>query len=56
MSLDKFLWFSLKVLLVVLVIEVIAVIIYLSTDNEEEFDHYMSNPAKRVQQSQLWLG
>ena len=49
MSLDNFLWFSLKVLLVVLVIEVIAVVIYLSTDNEEEYNHYMPNPIERVQ-------
>ena len=49
MSLDNFLWFSLKVLLVVLIIEVIAVVIYLSTDNEEEYNHYMPNPIERVQ-------
>jgi len=49
MSLDKFLWFSLKVLLVVLVIEVIAVIIYLSTDNEEEYNSYLPNYNERVQ-------
>ena len=49
MSLDNFLWFSLKVLLVVLIIEVIAVLIYLSTDNEEEYNHYMPNPIERVQ-------
>jgi len=49
MSLDNFLWFSLKLLLVVLIIEVIAVVIYLSTDNEEEYNHYMPNPIERVQ-------
>ena len=49
MSLDKFLWFSLKVLLFVLIIELIAVVIYLSTDNEEEYNHYMPNPIERVQ-------
>ena len=49
MSLDNFLWFSLKVLLVVLVIEIIAVVIYLSTDNEEEYNSYMPNYIERVQ-------
>ena len=49
MSLDKFLWFSLKVLLIVLVIEIIAVVIYLSTDNEEEYNSYMPNYIERVQ-------
>ena len=49
MSLDKFLWLSLKVLLVVLVIEIIAVVIYLSTDNEEEYNSYMPNYIERVQ-------
>jgi len=57
MSLDRWMWFSLKVLMVALVIEFLIVIfIALSGDVEEEFDHYMPNPAKRVQQSQIWLG
>ena len=57
MSLDKWMWFSLKVLAAGLVIEFLIIIfIALSGDVEEEFDHYMPNPAKRVQQSQIWLG
>ena len=57
MSLDRWMWFSLKVLMVALVIEFLIVIfIALSGDVEEEFNHYMPNPAKRVQQSQIWLG
>ena len=57
MSLDRWLWFSLKVLAVVLVIEFLIIIfIALSGDVEEEYNHYMPNPAKRVQQSQIWLG
>ena len=57
MSLDRWLMFSLKALAVVLVIEFLIIIfIALSGDVEEEFDHYMPNPAKRVQQSQIWLG
>ena len=50
MSLDKFLWFSLKLLMVVLVIELLILIfIAWSGDVEEEYNHYMPNPAKRVQ-------
>ena len=50
MSLDKLMWFSLKVLAVVLVIEFLIIIfIALSGDVEEEYNHYMPNPAKRVQ-------
>ena len=50
MSLDRWLWFSLKVLAVVLVIEFLIIIfIALSGDVEEEYNHYMPNPAKRVQ-------
>ena len=57
MSLDRWLWFSLKVLAVVLVIEFLIIIfIALSGDVEEEYNHYMPNPAKRVQWSQIWLG
>jgi len=51
MSLDNWIWFSLKVLAVALVIEFIIIIfIALSGDVEEEYNHYMPNPAKRVQQ------
>ena len=50
MSLDKLMWFSLKVLCVVLIIEFLLVIfIAMSGDVEEEYNHYMPNPAKRVQ-------
>ena len=50
MSLDKFLIFSLKLLAVVLVIEFLIIIfIAMSGDVEEEYNHYMPNPAKRVQ-------
>ena len=57
MSLDKFLFFSLKLLCVALVIEFF-ILIYISWsgDVEEEYNHYMPNPAKRVQLSQIWLG
>ena len=57
MSLDRWLMFSLKVLMVALVIELLIIIfIAWGGDVEEEYNHYMPNPAKRVQQSQIWLG
>lgn len=50
MSLDKWIWFSLKVLAIALVIELLILIfIAWSGDVEEEYNHYMPNPAKRVQ-------
>ncbi len=49
MRLDKLLWFSLKVLLVVLFIEIIVVLIYLSSDNEKEYNNYLPNPIERMQ-------
>ena len=50
MSLDKFMWFSLKLLCAVLIIEFLLIVfIALSGDVEEEYNHYMPNPAKRVQ-------
>jgi hypothetical protein len=50
MSLDKFMWFSLKLLCVALIIEFFLIVfIALSGDVEEEYNHYMPNPAKRVQ-------
>ena len=49
MSLGKLLKFSLKVLFVVLFIEVIIIMIYMSSDNEEEFNNYMPNPIDRMQ-------
>jgi|TARA_R100000231_G_scaffold1735_1_gene2947 hypothetical protein len=50
MSLDRWLMFSLKVLMVALVIELLIIIfIAWSGDVEEEYNHYMPNPAKRVQ-------
>ena len=43
-------WFSLKLLCVVLIIELLIIIfIARSGDVEEEYNHYMPNPAKRVQ-------
>mgnify|MGYP003147735982 CR=1 FL=1 len=48
MSLDRWLWFSLKVLLVVLFIEIIVVLIYMSSDNEEEYNNYLPNPIDRM--------
>ena len=50
MSLDRILWFSLKLLCAVLIIEFF-ILIYIawSGDVEEEYNHYMPNPAKRVQ-------
>ena len=48
MSLDKWLWFSLKVLLVVLFIEIIVVLIYMSSDNEEEYNNYLPNPIDQL--------
>ena len=41
MSLDKFLWFSLKLLMVVLLIELILIIAIASKDNEDEFNSFM---------------
>ena len=49
MSLDKLLTLSLKILFVVLFIEVIIIMIYMSSDNEEEFNSYMPNPIDRMQ-------
>jgi len=48
MSLDKLLTLSLKILFVVLFIEVIIIMIYMSSDNEEEFNSYMPNPIDRM--------
>ena len=48
MRLDKLLWFSLKVLLVVLFIEIIVVLIYMSGDNEEEYNSYLPNPIEQL--------
>ena len=48
MRLDKLLWFSLKVLLIVLFIELIVVLIYMSSDNEEEYNNYLPNPIDRM--------
>ena len=48
MRLDKLLWFSLKVLLVVLFIEIIVVLIYMSSDNEEEYNNYLPNPIEQL--------
>tara|TARA_B100002019_G_scaffold287441_1_gene299451 strand:- start:1206 stop:1352 length:147 start_codon:yes stop_codon:yes gene_type:complete len=48
MSLDRWLWFSLKVLLVVLFIEIIVVLIYMSSDNEEEYNNYLPNPIEQL--------
>ena len=50
MSLDKVVWLSLKILMVALVLELLIVLfIALSSDVEEEYNHYIPNPAKRVQ-------
>jgi len=48
MRLDKLLWFSLKVLLIVLFIELIVVLIYMSSDNEEEYNNYLPNPIEQL--------
>ena len=48
MRLDKLLWFSLKVLLIVLFIEFIVVLIYMSSDNEEEYNNYLPNPIEQL--------
>ena len=48
MRLDKILWFSLKVLLIILFIELIVVLIYMSSDNEEEFNSYLPNPIEQL--------
>ena len=43
-------WFSFKVLAVALVIEFFLIVfIAMSGDVEEEYNHYIPNPAKRVQ-------
>ena len=47
MRLDKLLWFSLKVLLIILFIELIVVLIYMSSDNEEEYNNYLPNPIEQ---------
>lgn len=48
MRLDKLLWFSLKVLLIILFIELIVVLIYMSSDNEEEYNNYLPNPIEQL--------
>ena len=48
MRLDKLLWFSLKVLLIILFIELIVVLIYMSSDNEEEFNSYLPSPIEQL--------
>ena len=48
MRLDKLLWFSLKVLLIILFIELIVVLIYMSSDNEEEYNNYLPNPIEQM--------
>ena len=48
MSLDKLLTLSLKILFIVLFIEVIIILFYVSSDNEEEFNSYMPNPINRM--------
>ena len=48
MSLDKWLWFSLKILFVVLILEFIIIFFYLSGDNEEEYNSYLPNPIEQL--------
>ena len=48
MSLDKWLWFSLKILFVVLILEFVIIFFYSSGDNEEEYNSYLPNPIEQL--------